>query len=84
MTQTIYTLAIISLLLVGLNLLPNISQFPAISTGVNLVAGYMKAWNFLFPIDILFVIVGIVTTVEIGIWLFKATRWIIHFLRGFN
>jgi len=82
MTQTIFTLAIIALLLVGINLLPNISSYPTITDGITTIAGYMKAWNFIFPIDVLFICVVIVTITEFGIWTFKGTRWVLHFLRG--
>lgn len=82
MTIIIYILAILSLFLLGLNLLPSVGSYPAIESGVLVITGYMKSWNFLFPIDILFIVVGIITTVEISIWFFKTTRWVLHFLRG--
>jgi len=82
MTVIIFILIICSVFLLGLNLLPTTSSFPQIQSAVYLIAGYMKSWNFLFPIDVLFICVGIITVTEIGIWTFKATRWVLHFLRG--
>jgi len=82
MTTTLYILAILALFLIGVNLLPNVGDYPAIQEGVLVIAGYMKAWNSFFPIDVLFSIVVIITLTEIAIWGFKAFRWVMHYLRG--
>jgi hypothetical protein len=47
-----------------------------------LIIGYMKAWNFLLPIDTLFICVGTVLTFHIAIWGWQALKWVVSVLRG--
>jgi len=65
-----------------IGLLP-VVDFPSeIATAIALVMGYVNAMNWLFPVSTLITCLGIAITFEIGVFVFKFTRWIIHLVRG--
>lgn len=65
-----------------IGLLP-VVDFPSeIATAIVLVMGYVNAMNWLFPVSTLITCLGIAITFEIGVFVFKFTRWIIHLVRG--
>jgi len=83
MTFAIFIVLIIGLFIAFLNLLPvattfGISLTPAIIT----ITGYMKAWNFMFPIQELFIMLSIFIGVEITIWGLTQGKKVIKFIRG--
>lgn len=83
MTLILYFLAFIAFFLVALNLLPIAGALPSgIASGFTLIIGYMKSWNFFFPITELFTLAALVLTFEAGILLFKIVKWLISIVRG--
>ena len=83
MTFAIFFILFLGLFIVVLNILPVAGALsPAIASSISLIIGYMKAWNFLLPIDTLFICVGTVLTFHIAVWGWQALKWVVSVLRG--
>lgn len=83
MTTAIFLILFFSFFIAVLNYLPVASATtPAFIVAIGTLVGYMKAWNFLFPIIELFICVGIVVTFEIFVWTWHVLLWIIKKVRG--
>jgi len=65
-----------------IGLLPEVAFPTQIATSISLVMGYVNAMNWLFPVSTLITCLGIVISFEIGVFVFKFTRWLIHLIRG--
>ena len=83
MTFAIYIVIIIGVFIAFLNLLPiattiGFSFTPAVIT----IVGYMRAWDFMFPIHELFYFLGAFITIEIVLWSLRNGAKVIKFLRG--
>jgi len=78
-TSAIFIVLFLGFLVAGLNILPVAGGLSvSISSAIAIIIGYMKAWNFFFPITELFICFGIVMTIEIVIWGWHGIKWLIH------
>jgi len=83
MTFAIFIVLIFGVFVALLNILPPVATFGfAIGPALTLVIGYMKAWNFLFPVQEILVLVLLVIAFEVGIWTWHVSWRVIKFLRG--
>jgi len=83
MTMILYWIAFIGLFFAILNLLPSVGTINTnVEQGLELIISNMKAWNELFPIDQLLVIVGLMATFYMIKYGWRATKWVIHIVRG--
>jgi len=58
-----FIILVLGMFIAGLNILPVADPFnTGIVTSINLIVGYMKAWNFIFPISEIFIVAGLSTT----------------------
>lgn len=84
MTFAIYIVLILGVFIALLNILPTAASLgfsftPAVIT----IVGYMKAWDFMFPIHELFALVILyILTIDIPLWTWQISWKIIKFLRG--
>jgi len=83
MTFAIYIVIVLGVFIGILNILPTAASLgftfvPAVVT----IVGYMKAWDFMFPIHELLALVLIVIFFEIAIWTWHVLWKIVKFLRG--
>jgi len=75
MTFAIYIVLVLGLFTAILNILPVAAPLsPTFAASLTTIIGYMKAWNFMFPINELLFCVGIVTAAEIGIYSWKILK----------
>jgi len=59
-----------------LNFLPEGSVLPeGISTAITLIYGYMQLFNFLFPIDQLFLALAAALTFQAAVFIWFIVRW---------
>jgi len=83
MTFAIYIVLILGVFIALINIAPT-----AAALGINITPalvslfGYLKAWNFLFPIQESLVLMGIVISFEVTVWLWRNSAGILRFLRG--
>lgn len=83
MTTIAYIILTLSLLVAILNGLPVAGALPeGVSSAIVLIVGYMKAWNYFFPITELFVCTGIVLGYEIIVWTMQALFRAFRSIRG--
>jgi len=83
MTTAIFLILFFVFFVAVLNALPLAgATTPAFITAIGTFVGYMKAWNFLFPISELFICVGIVVTFEISVWGWHVMLWVLKKVRG--
>jgi len=83
MTTAIFLILFFALFVAVLNFLPVASATtPAFITSIGTLVGYMKAWDFLFPISELFICVGIVVGFEVIVWSWNALTWVLKKVRG--
>jgi len=83
MTTIIFVILMISFFIAILNWLPAIgasNSFFAISIAT--MVGYMKSWDFLFPITELFICVAIVVAYEIVVWSWVVLNFVYVRIRG--
>jgi len=83
MTFAIFIVLALGLFIAFLNILPTATALgfsfqPAIVT----IVGYMKAWDFMFPIHELFILLGAFVTFEIALWSWQAGWKVVKFIRG--
>jgi len=83
MTFAIFIVLILGLFIAMLNLLPTVGALPVpIGTAFSTIIGYMRAWDFLFPIHEILNLVGIFIGVEIAIWVWHVLWRVVRFIRG--
>lgn len=83
MTFALFISLFLALFIAVLNFLPTAAPLsPAVSSGFVLVIGFMKEWNWLFPITELFICVGVVLSYEILFWSWRALLGTAHLIRG--
>lgn len=83
MTFAIFIILFLGLFIAVLNVLPVADTISTnISSSITLVIGYMKAWDFLFPITEILICVGLVTTFYLVIWLWHALKYVMSVIRG--
>jgi len=83
MTTLIFWVGFIGLFFAFLNALPTVGTInPEIQEGLTLIVSNMKAWNELFPIDQLLIIVGLMASFWLAKFGWKAIKWVIHLVRG--
>lgn len=82
MTLILFLIAFFALLIAGLNLLP-VGSLPAeISTSFETLVGTMKAWEFLLPINTLFLALVFVVSVDLALLGWWIIKWMITLVRG--
>jgi len=83
MTTAIFLLAFFIFFVAVLNFLPTAGILnPVFATSVATVIGYMKAWNFLFPITELLWCVALVATYELVVWFVRVLAGTLKLIRG--
>lgn len=83
MTTAIFLALFFIVFVAVLNWLPLAgATLPAFSTAITTLVGYMKAWDFLFPITELFICVGIVVSFEVIVWSWHALNYALKKIRG--
>jgi len=83
MTFAIFIVLVLGLFIALLNILPLASAYafsftPSIAT----IVGYMKAWNFMFPITELITLVSAFVTFELAIWAWHVSWKVVKMIRG--
>lgn len=66
-------------------LLPSAESYPLpneVGDAIALFASYMKTFEFIFPVTLLFNLVALTVTFEIVIFVFKRAIWIISLYSG--
>lgn len=83
MTTAIFLLLFFGLFIAVLNFLPTAgATTPAFVSAIITFVGYMKAWDFLFPVTEIFVCVGIVVSFEIVVWTWHVLVFVLKKVRG--
>jgi len=83
MTFAIYIILVLGVFIGALNILPNATDYAfSFAPSITLVAGYMKAWDFLFPIHELITLVTAFVAFEISVWVWHVLWKVVKFLRG--
>jgi len=89
MTQTLFYIVffgtILALLGVAFTALPPASEHPLpteIVDALDLIRGYIQAFDFIIPFDALVDVLTYAITFHIAVWLWKRFWWIIRLLRG--
>lgn len=83
MTTAIFLLLFFTFFIAVLNFLPTAGTInPAFISSVTTMIGYMKAWNFIFPITELFICVSIVVSFELIVWLWHVLVFVLKKVRG--
>jgi len=88
MTRFVYFAVVIGLfysfIVALLNLMPAAAPLPeALAQAVLLIFGYMLLFNFFFPIDQLFIVLGLSLTLQGAILAWAATRWVVGIISNF-
>jgi len=88
MSRFVYFAVVIALfygfIVAILNFMPAATPLPAaFAEAVLLIFGYMLLFNFFFPIDHLFIVLGLSLPLQGAIILWAATRWVIAFISNF-
>jgi len=85
MTFAIFIVLFLGLFIGVLNVLPTAAILSTtITSSIGVIIGYMKAWDFLFPITELFIAVGVIFTFELTVWFWHVMVKVLHFIRGGN
>jgi len=83
MTFAIFIVLILGVFVTLLNLLPTVASFGFdAGTAVSTILGYMRAWDFLFPIHETLILLAGVISFEVSIWVWHVSWRIVKFLRG--
>jgi len=82
MITTFFLTVLFSFLGLVLGLLPTGSLPTAITTSLEFIVGYMNTFNFFFPIQEIFVLLGVALLFELALQIFHFANWIYHKIRG--
>jgi len=83
MTTLVFLVLFFAFFIGVLNYLPLAgTTVPAFTSAITTMVGYMKSWNFLFPMTELFVCVGIVVAFEVIVWGWHVMLWVTKKIRG--
>lgn len=83
MTFAIFIVLVFGVFIALLNILPSITAFSFdAGSAITYIIGTMKAWDFLFPITEMLVLVLAVISFEIAIWTWHVSWKVVKFLRG--
>lgn len=66
-------------------LLPAASAYPLpteVGDAIALIAGYMKMFEFILPVDLLFNMVGLIFTFEVAIFAYQRAIWVLGLISG--
>jgi len=55
---------------------------PAITTAFQFVVYELNTWSFIFPVSVIFTILGYTLSVELAYFGFEGALWVYHKLRG--
>lgn len=72
----------VSFLAFIIGFLPTGSLPVAVSSSIVYLSSILNAFDFLFPISTLFIVLSIVITVDIAVWAFHSVLWVYHKIRG--
>jgi len=85
MTLLLFLIAFVSFFFLALNFLPTANPLPpAFSDGFSSIIGFMKAWDFLFPITEMLILFSFIVSVEFSLWFFRWIWRLIVLIRGSN
>jgi len=83
MTFAIFIVLILGVFVTLLNLLPNVASFGFDATSaITTIMSYMRAWDFLFPIHEMLLLLAAVISFEVSVWIWHVLWRIVKFLRG--
>lgn len=83
MTFAIFIVLILGVFIAILNILPSIASFSFdAGAALSVVIGYMRAWNFLFPIGEMLLLLTAVISFEVSVWIWHVLWKVVKFLRG--
>jgi len=83
MTFAIFFVLILGLFIAFLNLLPVAGPLSfSFAPSVIAIINFMKAWDFMFPVHELFIMLGIFVGLELTLWGLKQLKGVIRFIRG--
>jgi len=83
MTFAIFIVLILGLFIALLNILPLASAYAfSFAPSVAIIVGYMKAWDFMFPIHELLTLVIAFFVFEIAVWTWHVLWKVVKFIRG--
>jgi len=83
MTFAVFIVLVFGVFVTLLNLLPPVSAFGFDASGaVTTIIQFMRAWDFIFPIHELLILVASVISFEISIWVWHVSWRVVKFLRG--
>lgn len=83
MTFAIFIILILGLFIALLNVLPIAGPLAIpLASSIGTIVAYMRAWDFMFPIHELMILVGLFVTFEIAIWAWHVLWRVVKFIRG--
>lgn len=83
MSFAIYIVLILGFFIGILNVLPSAGALSSsFSDSFIILVGYLKAWNFIFPVSELFALLGLVIIYESLVWVMHVLFRVVKFLRG--
>jgi len=83
MTFAIFIVLILGLFIAVLNILPLASAYAfSFAPSVATIVGFMKAWDFMFPVHEILALVVAFFVFEISIWTWQVLWRIVKFIRG--
>lgn len=83
MTFAIFIVLVFGVFIALLNILPGISSFTFdIGGAITTIISYMRAWNFLFPIQEMLLLLLAVIAFEVSVWVWNVSWKVVKFLRG--
>lgn len=86
MTFAIFILLALGLFVALLNVLPTLAvgTVATYAAGFNTIVGYMKFFDYLFPIHELLGLVLVMITFEVIVWIWHVSWKVIKFVRGYH
>jgi len=83
MTFAVFIVLVLGLFIALLNVLPLASSYAfSFSPSISTIVSYMKAWNFMFPIQELLTLVTAFFIFEIAIWTWHVSWKVVKMIRG--
>jgi len=83
MTFAIFIVLVFGVFIALLNILPPIDAFSFnVSGAITTIISYMRAWDFLFPIKEMLLLLLAVIAFEVSIWTWHVSWKVVKFLRG--
>jgi len=79
----VFIILALGLFIAVLNILPLANTYAfSFAPAISVIAGYMKSWDFMFPIHELLTLVIAYFTFEIAIWVWHVLWKVVKLIRG--